>query len=353
MKKPPTKNKSTDTLLNSFFERHEDDSHRHLSQEPSITQMKKLNDENSHTFPYYVGVGSPEKWTSLNPRVAVKNRFEKNLSTDITENVGVIHKLAIESEKIEATHQNWERNKSEESCEVFKESEEKYDNQLESFANSAPVFVPKSKRNMWFVRRQNMSKQKKSLEANLNKSLLRIQDADKFNKISPGICRSETDQEIFETITIDTDDGNESEEFELWKIRESIRLKKQNEMSMMLARQTNNSKCNKISYCAGKISDKNGHKSIQTANLKESRSKMKFLQKYYHKGAYFQSNSDDKFGTTVSDSIYSRDFWASTPSDNFDKTLLPVVMQVKNFGRRGRTKWTHLVAEDTSNQFVK
>nr|GMC61516.1 microfibrillar-associated protein 1-like [Ipomoea batatas] len=72
-------------------------------------------------------------------------------------------------------------------------------------------------------------------------------------------------------------------------------------------------------------------------------------EKYYHKGAFFQSNPDDRAGTAGGDNIFSRDFSAPTGEDKLDKTILPKVMQVKHFGRSGRTKWTHLVNEDTTD----
>ena len=46
--------------------------------------------------------------------------------------------------------------------------------------------------------------------------------------------------------------------------------------------------------------------------------------------------------------MYKRDFSGATLEDQFDKTVLPKVMQVKNFGRSGRTKYTHLVDQDTT-----
>jgi hypothetical protein len=75
---------------------------------------------------------------------------------------------------------------------------------------------------------------------------------------------------------------------------------------------------------------------------------MKFMQKYYHQGAFFQTGADDDRGTIGGDAIYRRDFSGATGEDRFDKEALPSVMQVKNFGRAGRTKWTHLAAEDTT-----
>ena len=47
--------------------------------------------------------------------------------------------------------------------------------------------------------------------------------------------------------------------------------------------------------------------------------------------------------------VYKRDFSAPTLEDHFNKTILPKAMQVKNFGRSGRTKHTHLVDQDTTS----
>jgi microfibrillar-associated protein 1 len=76
--------------------------------------------------------------------------------------------------------------------------------------------------------------------------------------------------------------------------------------------------------------------------LRQTKQKWKFMQKYYHKGAFFQEGADGK------DDIYRRDFSEPTGEDKMDKSILPKVMQVKHFGRSGRTKWTHLVNEDTT-----
>jgi hypothetical protein len=58
---------------------------------------------------------------------------------------------------------------------------------------------------------------------------------------------------------------------------------------------------------------------------KASKQKFKFLQKYYHKGAFFQEASDDKFGTQGSEEIYSRDYTEAVAEESIDKSILPKV----------------------------
>nr|XP_047125130.1 E3 SUMO-protein ligase ZBED1-like [Hydra vulgaris] len=72
---------------------------------------------------------------------------------------------------------------------------------------------------------------------------------------------------------------------------------------------------------------------------KGTKGKYMLLQKYYHRGAFFMDKEED---------IFKRDFTGATLEDHFDKTVLPKAMQVKNFGRSGRTKYTHLVDQDTA-----
>ncbi|MEQ2203691.1 hypothetical protein XENOCAPTIV_002284, partial [Xenoophorus captivus] len=147
---------------------------------------------------------------------------------------------------------------------------------------------------------------------------------------------------------------------------------------------------------------------------KAQKGKYKFLQKYYHRGAFFMllaqhlkllviiyvscmfytlGGAVDTSGVVFlmalfkhllssqdeEEDVYKRDFSAPTLEDHFNKTILPKVMQVrrftyatsysltmagiyypggydcfhshqvKNFGRSGRTKYTHLVDQDTTS----
>lgn len=78
----------------------------------------------------------------------------------------------------------------------------------------------------------------------------------------------------------------------------------------------------------------------------KEKKKWKFMQKYYHKGVFFMD--DDSLAKDQSD-VRLRDYSEPTLEDHYNKEQLPSVMQVKNFGKRGRTKYTHLVDQDTTD----
>ncbi|KAI9460171.1 splicing factor, Prp19-binding domain-containing protein [Lactarius psammicola] len=69
----------------------------------------------------------------------------------------------------------------------------------------------------------------------------------------------------------------------------------------------------------------------QRSRDKKPKGRQLFLQKYWHKGAFH----------------WRYDFTETTES-SVDVSILPTVMQVMNFGKRGRTKYTHLLDQDTT-----
>lgn len=76
----------------------------------------------------------------------------------------------------------------------------------------------------------------------------------------------------------------------------------------------------------------------------------KFLQKYYHRGAFYLVNK--YFIQDTEEDVFKQNFAEPTLEDKFDKSVLPKVLQVKNFGKAGRTKYTHLVDQDTSCVYI-
>lgn len=222
-----------------------------------------------------------------------------------------------------------------------------YKDDIDEHKNTAPiktVYVPKSQRETLKEKGKvdiQMKDKEKERQYDTKKMIAEALRVDRIKPSTP--IDHVMNRSHIDPMEIDTDDDiNEEEGFEEWKRRETARLAREAEIS----EKTNKNQPYQASFQFASKTDKADQKRV----LLKHRTKMKFLQKYYHKGAFFQTNTDDKFGSTVANPIYERDYRVPTTADNFDKTLLPVVMQVKNFGRRGRTKWTHLVAEDTSNQ---
>ncbi len=147
------------------------------------------------------------------------------------------------------------------------------------------------------------------------------------------------EKEAEENIACDFDtDEEDDNDYKEWKLRELRRIKRDRE-----AKETREREQAEI------IRLRNMSEEERLAELKlrpkeiinqAEKGKYKFLQKYFHRGAYFMHEEQD---------VFKRNFAEPTLEDHFDKTILPKVMQVKNFGMAGRTKYTHLVDQDTSN----
>lgn len=82
-----------------------------------------------------------------------------------------------------------------------------------------------------------------------------------------------------------------------------------------------------------------------TSNAGE-KGKGNFMQRYYHKGAFYADDDDDDLRKRAEE--YAR---APTGQDKIDFTSLPKVMQVKKFGfARHSTKYKGLSKEDTTDK---
>jgi microfibrillar-associated protein 1 len=131
----------------------------------------------------------------------------------------------------------------------------------------------------------------------------------------------------------DTDGLNEEEEYEAWKLRELRRIKRDKEEQEVYEREEME-KERRRNMTDAEIIEEN-----KKLRPEKDKSSLRFMQKYYHKGAFFNDDSEN---------LLNRDYNQPTLEDKFDKSILPSVMQVKNFGKQGQTKWTHLSKEDTS-----
>jgi len=228
--------------------------------------------------------------------------------------------------------------KSGEESESESEYEEYTDSEDEAEPRLKPVFIRKKDR-VTVAEREAEELKQRELEAEAKRV------AEERRRYTLKIVEEEAKKEFEENRrtlaaldALDTDGENEEEEYEAWKVRELKRIKRDREAREALEKEKAEiERFHNLTEEERRAELRNNNKVITN---KASKGKYKFLQKYYHRGAFFMDEEQDCF---------KRDFSAPTLEDHFNKTILPKVMQVKNFGRSGRTKYTHLVDQDTTS----
>jgi microfibrillar-associated protein 1 len=196
-----------------------------------------------------------------------------------------------------------------------------------------PVFVPKVSRETIFEQERL-----KIEEEQQEKERIRLIEKRK-QESSQMVLEALRKAEITKTAEkIDDTDGlDEEEEFQGWKLRELLRIKRDREQRAYRLVDEEDIERRRLM-----TDDQIKEENILDGKLGVEKKKMRFLQKYYHKGAFY--NDDERVG----DALAKTDALAPTLEDHADRTVLPSVLQVRNFGKHGRTKYTHLVDQDTT-----
>lgn len=139
---------------------------------------------------------------------------------------------------------------------------------------------------------------------------------------------------------LNTDDSDEEAAFSHWKSREFQRLKREKaEHEEELKKEEDRARRAEMDDSELEA-EAYQRKTEKTA---EKRTTQKFLQRYFHKGVFFQDDEElvEKLKVRAA---------APTMDDKFDRSVLPEIMQTKYFGKRSQQKHTHLSKEDTSRK---
>ncbi|KAF5377222.1 hypothetical protein D9615_006396 [Tricholomella constricta] len=219
----------------------------------------------------------------------------------------------------------------EETTEYETESEEDEKPQLKF----RPVFVPKRAR-ATIAEKDAIAQES---EESLKKKELEAEERRKqsHDMVAESIIRELAEKEKEEDVNDvdDTDGLDPTTEFEAWRLRELGRIKMEKEEEVR--REEEREEVERRRAMPEEQRMKEDLERAQKLREEKPKGQQKFLQKYWHKGAFHQ---DEEILTR-------HDFTAPTES-TMDVSLLPKVMQVKNFGKRSRTKYTHLLDQDTT-----
>ena len=152
------------------------------------------------------------------------------------------------------------------------------------------------------------------------------------------------DDEVVEVEQVDdTDDLDPETERAAWKLRELKRVKREREAIEQAEKEREEVERRRNLSKEERDTEDKEYLERQKED-REGKGQMGYMQKYFHKGAFFQDDAK-------AEGLDRRDIMGSRYADDVsNRELLPEYMQIRDMtklGRKGRTKYKDLKSEDT------
>ncbi|KAF3903493.1 hypothetical protein ABW20_dc0108961 [Dactylellina cionopaga] len=207
-----------------------------------------------------------------------------------------------------------------------------------------PTFIPKSKRNIPTSSTADPTSEasvaaRKAEAHNLVESAIRrdaIEKNSKSKKVDSDVTYTEPPD--------DTDDLDPAAERASWKLRELLRIKRARDAIETMEKEREEIEARRAMDTDDRLKEDLEYVAKQRQEAQESKGKMGFMQKFYHKGAFYQNDDSE---------LMKRNYATAKLEDGVvNLETMPKALQVRSMdqlGKRGRTKWTHLAAEDTTS----
>lgn len=326
-------------LLNREIDEHRIERHRHIhepevigtEEEEASPQLENIVNDDEINFSR-----NARRWESSEEEDEVEDLDEDDIER---RRMIARQKAVIKQQEEELLAREEEKESEEEEDDEASEYEEYTDSEEETGPRLKPIFVSKKERITIAEKEKELQKQKlmeleaKKIAEERRRYTLKVVEEEVRKEMQ---AKDEKDLESG-ILSVLTDAEDEELEYESWKLRELKRNKRdRDEREAEEKERQEIERIRNMTEEERRLEFKNNPKQVTN---KAPKGKYKFLQKYYHRGAFYLDEDKE---------VFKRDFAVPTLEDHFDKTVLPKVMQVKNFGRSGRTKYTHLVDQDTS-----
>jgi microfibrillar-associated protein 1 len=145
----------------------------------------------------------------------------------------------------------------------------------------------------------------------------------------------------------DTDDVDPEAEHAAWKLRELKRV--QRDRAALIAKEKEREEIERRRNLSAEEREREDREFLDAqAAEREGKGKMAYMQKYFHKGAFF--NGDEEQDEEVKAALQRDLAGVRFEDETGDKSLLPEYMRIRDMtrlGRKGRTRYQDLKSEDT------